>query len=310
MASNQNSSNKPWYLFKVSQPFKWSKSNTKAHSGIDLDCPLGTPIISPVSGQIVGASCHAWGIQVDIRFTSGGQTDVLSFLHLMSLAPGIKNGQIVQPGTLLGYSGGVSSGVPCPTDRKYSTGAHLHVELTAGSIPPYTTYNPQRPTASSYPINPSTFLATLRQYGIFGAGENGSPAVYTAADYAAALDGGNLNALLGVGSDAIDSDVGAGATASQLLAEVPGFFGICAALDAVEQFSPYSAPTGLTGAIDTPGYTVKWLAKNTIAVIVRVALILTGMLILFALILGIVNVNKWLQEASGIAIPLAIAAMA
>lgn len=308
MASQQNS-NKPWYLYSVSQGFKWSQRNTKGHSGIDLDCPLGTPVISPVSGQLVGASCKAWGIQVDIRFTSAGQTNVLSFLHLMKLAPGVKNGMVVQPGTLLGYTGGVSSGVPCPTGREYSTGAHLHVELTAGSIPPYTTYTPRNPTASSYPINPSTFLASLKQYGIFGAGENGSPAFYTAADYAAALDNGNANAVLGVSSDAIDADVGAGATASQLLSEIPGFFGICAALDAVEQFSPYSAPTGLTGAIDTPGYTVKWLAKNTIAVIVRVTLMGIGVFILFALILGIVNVNKWLQEASGIAIPLAVAAI-
>lgn len=306
------SSGQPWYLYKQGQAFKWTPNKTANHSGIDLDCPLGTAFTSPVAGTIVGASCHAWGIQVDIKFSAGGGDQlVFSGLHLMQLAEGVKVGNVVQPGTLLGYTGGVSSGIPCPTDRKYSTGAHLHVELTHGPIPPYTTYNPRRPTATSYPMNPGPMLASLRVNGgagasdaaIMGVDANGIPLTVTAA----AFQQGNTS--LGLGGDAEDSDPGAGNVASQMLSEFPGFFGVCAALDTAMQFSPYSPPTGLTSALNVPGYTTKWLVKNGIAFTTRSTVWGIGAFLLLAIIVSMININKWLQEAGGIVLPLAIAAM-
>lgn len=307
--------NTPWFRRKVTQGFKWSQRNTDAHSGIDITMPLGTPITSPVAGQVAGSSCHEWGIQVDVRFSANGQSLVWSALHLMQLAPGIKTGSVVQPGTLLGYSGGVSSGVPCPTARKFSDGPHLHMELTHGSIPPYTTYNPRRPTGSSYPLNPNAFLSSLQRANGLGISDQaalggvlldatGSPVPILAGDFAF----GNVS--LGLpGGDESDADPGAGAAASGMLAEIPGFFGICAALDVAEQFTPYKPPVGLTGALDTPGYTMKWAVKNSIAFFVRMTLWALGAFLLFAIFAAMVNINKWLQEAGGIVLPLAIAAM-
>lgn len=310
MASNTATADKtkqpqPWYAYNVFQGFKWTPKNTYAHSGIDLPMPVGTPLTSPVAGQIVGAGCHKWGVQIDIRFSSGGQTRVVSFLHAMQLAPGIAIGNTVQPGTLLGYSGGVSSGVPCPTDRAFTRGAHLHFELTAGSIPPYTTYNPRQPTATSYPINPMAFLAAIRTSGISG-GTYGSPTSYTAADFANAF--GNSLLGFGVGTNE-DNDPGAGATAHALLVELPGFYGICAAIDAAEQFVPYKPPSGITSAVSGPGYTLTWLVKNIVAFAVRMGLMGMGFLILYALVLALININKWLEEAGGLVLPLAVAAM-
>ena len=309
----------PWYLYKQSQGFTWTPQKTKNHSGIDLACPLGTPFTSPVAGTIVGASCHPWGIQVDIRFSAaGGDQLVFSGLHLMQLADGVKVGNVVQPGTLLGYTGGVSSGVPCPTERKYSSGAHLHVELTHGPIPPYTTYNPRRPTGTSYPINPGPMLQSLRTnngagvsdasvlgygLGILGVDANGLPIPVTASDYQSG------NTSLGIGSDSEDADPGAGNVASQMLAEFPGFFGLCAALDTAMQFSSYSPPGGLTGTLNVPGYTTKWIVKNSIAMFSRLTIWTLGVFLLLAIFAAMVNINKWLNEAGGIVLPLAIAAM-
>lgn len=307
MASNANAQDKqttPWFAYKITQGFKWTPKNPKGHSGIDIGCPLGTPVTAPVAGQIVGATCHKWGIQVDIKFTdSGGNVLVVSFLHLMQLAAGIQNGQVVQVGTLLGYTGGVSSGVPCPTERKFSSGAHLHFELTHGPIPPYTTYNPQRPTAESYPINPLAFLASIRASGGAGATDPTGPTPISAGQFA------DQAYTLGLGGDAEDADPGAGATAAALLVEVPGFFGICAALDVAEQFTGYKPPTGITGAIQVPGYTTKWVVKNFIAFVLRMTIWGIGAFLFVALIVAALNINKWLQEAGGIVLPLAISAL-
>lgn len=304
MASQQASSNQPWYSYKVTQGFKWTPKNPAGHSGVDIGCPLGTPVTAPVAGQITGAQCHAWGIQVDIRFTNAaGETMTVSFLHLMALAPGVKAGEVVQVGALLGYTGGVSSGVPCPTQRKYSSGAHLHFELSAGPTPPYTTYNPRNPTDTSYPVNPLAFLASIRASNGTGSSAVGANVLTTADFQGAASDQG-----LSTG-DAEDSDPGSGATAAALLVEIPGFFGICAALDAVEQFSGYKPPTGLTGSVQVPGYTLKWFVKNINALVIRMLLIGVGVFLIIALLVSLLNINKWMQEAGGLVIPLAVSAL-
>lgn len=304
MASKQQAqSDKPWYLYPITQGFKWTPSNTVGHSGVDIGCPLGTPVTAPVTGQIVGASCHAWGIQVDIKFTSAsGETLVVSFLHLMQLAPGIAAGQVVQVGTVLGYTGGVSSGVPCPTARKYSTGAHLHLELTHGSIPPYTTYNPRSPDTSSYPMNPLAFLTSIKS----SMGTGDATATVTPLDFATQ----DANQGLGAnGVDPADQDPGSGQTAAALVVEVPGFFGLCLGMDVAEALLPYNPPTGLSGALEVPGYTVKWFVRNVAAIFIRLTLMTIGVFLLIALLAALIHVNEWLQQAGSLVIPLAVGAM-
>jgi hypothetical protein len=98
------------------------------HTGIDLACPSGTPVreigapglltLTPAPGGGFGNNAV-----VEVRTTSGGHWFV-RYGHLDAFAPGLRSGQAVKPGDLLGYEGCTG----------YCTGPHLHVEVDSGSL--------------------------------------------------------------------------------------------------------------------------------------------------------------------------------
>ena len=142
-----------WLDAPIWQPFKWTPTNTHAHSGIDLGMKNGTPITAPMPGMILSSGHEPWGGQVNELVSINGQPYVLSWLHLSSLEP-MQPGQTVQPGQTLGYSG-----TPPPG---YGSGAHTHFEVTHGTLAPYMGYSPWHPTKTSYPVNPATLLTGWR----------------------------------------------------------------------------------------------------------------------------------------------------
>lgn len=146
----------PWYAYPVEQGFFWTPSNPAAHSGVDIAAPFGTPITAPASGTILDETFQKWGGQVDELVKLGGRTVILTWLHLSSLA-GITPGTQVSAGTYLG-----KSGTPPPG---YGSGAHIHFEETSGTLAPYEGYNPQHPTASSFPLDPTGLLASINAGG-------------------------------------------------------------------------------------------------------------------------------------------------
>ena len=160
-----------WFNFPILQGFKWSRSNTTAHSGIDLSMPPGSMIAAPMPGTIVSSGKHAWGGQVDEQVTIAGQPYVLSWLHLSGET--VRPGQQVQAGQLLGYSGsapaGYYSGPP-------SAANHTHFEVTHGTVPPYTGYNPHNPTSQSYPVSGAWLLTAWQLADPTNAG-SGPPGV-------------------------------------------------------------------------------------------------------------------------------------
>lgn len=85
------------------------------HTGIDLAVPVGTPVRSVGSGEVVFAGrSGAYGKAVTIRMDDGKYT---LFAHLSTLS--VREGDRVEAGTLIGESGN--------TGR--STGPHLHFEV-------------------------------------------------------------------------------------------------------------------------------------------------------------------------------------
>lgn len=87
------------------------------HTGVDLSVPIGTPVRSVGSGQVVFAGRSGdYGNAVTIRMTDGRYT---LFAHLSRV--GVRVGQRVSAGTLIGRSGN--------TGR--TTGPHLHFEVRA-----------------------------------------------------------------------------------------------------------------------------------------------------------------------------------
>ena len=106
---------------------KYSASNaavtgSSTHRGLDFGGAAGTPVYAPGAGKLIGAvGNNGWnsgrGNYLSTQFDDGGFYGL--FEHLQSLAPGLKPGQAITPGMLLGYMGstGNANGVN-----------HLHFE--------------------------------------------------------------------------------------------------------------------------------------------------------------------------------------
>lgn len=96
------------------------------HHGFDLPTPVGTPIYSPSTGQIVlsgwdpyGGSSGGFGNSVRMQ-NADGTYSILG--HLSAIDKLIKAGAAVKAGQLLGYSGNSGN----------SSGAHTHFEMRRG----------------------------------------------------------------------------------------------------------------------------------------------------------------------------------
>ena len=90
---------------------------SKMHRGVDFGAPTGTPIRAAGDGTVVSRGWKgAYGRYIRIRHRDGYQT---AYAHLSRYAKGIRQGQRVKQGQVIGYVG--SSG--------RSTGPHLHYEV-------------------------------------------------------------------------------------------------------------------------------------------------------------------------------------
>ena len=100
---------------------------------VDFDVPIGTPIESPISGTVVmiQSRTDSYGKNVRIRDADG---NTHYFAHLSGFGD-IQEGDTVDAGTIIGYSGDTGNGV-----------AHLHYEVRRGDnqqdqLDPYTYIN-------------------------------------------------------------------------------------------------------------------------------------------------------------------------
>lgn len=93
--------------------------NTKLkHTGIDIEAPIGTPVISVAPGEVLFAGWLRGYGQVIIIDHGGNMTTVYGHLSRMD----VRDGQEVSQGQVIGGVG--STGV--------STGSHLHFEVRIG----------------------------------------------------------------------------------------------------------------------------------------------------------------------------------
>ncbi|HEX4917820.1 MAG TPA: peptidoglycan DD-metalloendopeptidase family protein [Limnobacter sp.] len=95
----------------------------KAHHGVDYAAPTGTPIMATASGTVsfVGVQ-NGYGNFVEIQHHSGYST---AYAHLSRFGKGLKRGQKVEQGDIIGYVGATG----------WATGPHLHYEFRVNRIP-------------------------------------------------------------------------------------------------------------------------------------------------------------------------------
>ncbi|HZD33191.1 MAG TPA: M23 family metallopeptidase [Candidatus Angelobacter sp.] len=109
------------------------------HSGVDISCHYGSPIIAPADGVVTYADFYSgYGRLIEIDHGNG---IVTRYGHLSGFT--VTDGQSVRKGEVIGYVG--MSG--------RSTGAHLHYEVRIHGTP----------------VNPHKYLRTAAD-GAFGAG--------------------------------------------------------------------------------------------------------------------------------------------
>ena len=96
------------------------------HSGVDISCPYGQPVMAPADGTVTYADMHpGYGRMIEIDHGNG---IVTRYGHLSGFA--VAEGQSVKRGQVIGYVG--LSG--------RSTGPHLHYEVRVNDAP----VNPHR----------------------------------------------------------------------------------------------------------------------------------------------------------------------
>ncbi|GEM_PF-1250850 len=92
-----------------------------AHSGVDYAAPVGTPIHAIGDGRVVALGAQGTYGNM-LRLAHGEHVESL-YGHMASYAPGLRVGQPVRQGDVIGYVG--QSGL--------ATGPHLHFEFRIGS---------------------------------------------------------------------------------------------------------------------------------------------------------------------------------
>lgn len=95
----------------------------KAHNGVDYAAPTGTPIMATASGTVKFSGWqNGYGNFVEIQHHSGYST---AYAHLSRFASGVRVGQKVQQGDVIGYVGATG----------WATGPHLHYEFRVNRVP-------------------------------------------------------------------------------------------------------------------------------------------------------------------------------
>lgn len=123
---------KPVVKGSINSLFGWRKLNGSSnyHSGIDIGVPEKTPVYSATNGKVVyiinRSSCG--GNQIYIESKVNGVTYTMLYAHLYSI--NVKLNQTVTNQTVIGYSGGYSTGKNHGGYDGCTFGAHLHYSVS------------------------------------------------------------------------------------------------------------------------------------------------------------------------------------
>lgn len=126
---------------KVSDTFR-ARRGDRLHSALDIMAPRGTPVLSADAGRVFKIRSNNLGgltvyaIDTDERF-------VYYYAHLDHYADGLKEGQSLQPGDVIGYVGTTGNAPP--------DAPHLHFQLL--------TYRGHGRWWDGDPLDPKPYLA-------------------------------------------------------------------------------------------------------------------------------------------------------
>lgn len=120
------------YIDSFGSDREWTESGNgsmRSHEGIDIMAPTGTPVYSVSSGTINRIGWNTYG-GWRINITDAGGAYKMYYAHLSAFAPGMKVGNKVSTGQLIGFVGDSGYGAP-GTSGMFSP--HLHFGLYQAS---------------------------------------------------------------------------------------------------------------------------------------------------------------------------------
>ena len=107
-------------LSKIEDSFDAPRDGGRRHDAVDILAPRGTPILAAIDGTVLRVGTNALGGNV-VWMDDTDQRFVLYYAHLDRYARGIKQGDPITRGTVLGYVGTTGN---APPDVP-----HLHFQL-------------------------------------------------------------------------------------------------------------------------------------------------------------------------------------
>lgn len=117
----------------------------RAHKGVDLAAPLGTPILATGDGHVaVIERNYGYGNMIKINHHRGFAT---VYGHLLKFQKGLARGQRVKRGQVIGYVG----------QTGLATGPHLHYEFHVNNVP-------KNPTTVNIPLAEPLSKKELAQF--------------------------------------------------------------------------------------------------------------------------------------------------
>ena len=105
----------------LANTYKAARSNGRVHNAIDIMAPHGTPVVAAAPGVVEKLFFSQGGGGITVYVRSPDQQWLFYYAHLDAYAPGLKEGQPVKQGDVLGTVGSTGNANP--------SGPHLHFAI-------------------------------------------------------------------------------------------------------------------------------------------------------------------------------------
>lgn len=294
--SGSGANSKPWYSYPFGNLFGQGDPGIGGEHGTDIETPPDTPITFLLSGRITDISSPDWGKQVTWKLDTPYKGIPYAYqIHLDAVNPDLRVGMHVNAGDLMGWSGGENSlnqlnGATNPTGQHFVDSAYMsggpHTEFGFSYGPVYGSGAGFANIASHPELNPLDFLNEVRS-GQIPVGFNGGSDMqdYLGSSGLAETGASSQPAVLNKFNDTFFAFSSA---AHQVASSVPGFYGMCEAIDEAEQFpGVYNAFAGDNNPLDAPGNAVMTvlhtIGGNITPFLVRALIVFFGVMLLVAL---------------------------
>jgi murein DD-endopeptidase MepM/ murein hydrolase activator NlpD len=96
-----------------------ARSGGRSHKGVDIFAKQGTPVVAAAEGVIVKRDSNAVG-GISVYHRGSDARTIYYYAHLHAYRPGLKEGDLVRPGDVIGYVGSTGNVTGSP---------HLHFSI-------------------------------------------------------------------------------------------------------------------------------------------------------------------------------------